>query len=120
MKTSYYGRLCDTGALSIRARVQPKQMGAGLYDPSTIEMAVEIWTTVPFGPEQERGHCMEVDIPAPMNDSKYEDAYKRVVLTYEDYWKAWGAEPPKDWRDGLAVSCGTAMARYMSSESCLN
>ena len=113
-KTTFYGKLCDTGQLTIRAKAG-YFTESGFIDPSTIELRVEIWSSVPFGPSQNRAHCMEVFIPAPMSDHKYEDAYKRVLGEYQDYWKEWGATVPPDWKEQLARACGVAMQSFMKS-----
>lgn len=113
-KPSFYGHLCDTGQLAIRCAVDYACSEVGIWDLSTIEMKVEVWTSVPFGKEQRRAHCMEVFIPDPITDSKYEDAYKRVLLTYQDFFRAEGAVPPPAWRDDLARACGSAMDRFMT------
>lgn len=111
-----YGKHSDTGDLSIRAVAGFAKIADGLYDPGTVELRVEVWSARPFGPEQLRAHCMEVYVPSPMTEAKYEDAYKRILGTYEDYWKLAGAIPPSDWRFGLAQACGTAVQALMNSE----
>ena len=111
-KRHLYGAIADTGQLSIRSRAGYTTR-EGIIDPGEITLAVEVWTSVPIN--HQRGHCMEVMIPAPMSYAKYMDAYKRVVLTYSDFWRSCGAEPPKDWKEQLARSCGTAMSEFMKS-----
>jgi len=101
-----------TGVLNIRARAGFPRV-EGITDPSKIILAVEIWTNEPI--DNERGHCMEVYIPAPMTDFKYEDAYKRILGTYEDFWKSWNVAPPESWKYDLARQCGRAVSEFMKS-----
>lgn len=104
-----YGKHSDTGDIMVRCWAgHPK--GNGVIDASTIEMRVEVWTSVPFGPEQNRAHCMEVWIPSPMTQAKYEDAYRRILGEYEGFWRETGASPDPSWKEKLAVECGKAAA----------
>lgn len=115
IKAPLYGKNSDTGDLSIRAAASFK-MDGGIMDPTMCCLAVEIWSTRPFGPEQNRAHCTEQYIVMPVTEDLYQKAYADLLATYEAYWKQWGAETPSDWKHGLAVACGEAMGKFMSSE----
>ena len=111
-KPAIYGYLADTGQLSIRAVVDMCKTPFFEPDPSFVEFRVEVWTSVPVGKEQQRAHCMELIVPAPITNHKYQEAYKEILLTYQHYWRDIGATVPSDWKDGLARAVGTAMDRY--------
>lgn len=112
-KPALYGRFADSGVLSIRSSVGFQRVGE-LIDPSTVEIRVEVWTSVAIGPEQNRCHAMEVYVPSPMTNAKYMDAYKRIVTEYEDHWKALGMEVPSNWKTDLAIQVGSAMQAFMA------
>lgn len=101
----------DTGLITIRAKADVC-LEHGFYDPSRIQVDVEIWSTVPFGPEQERCHAQTVRFNAPLTDGLADEAYTVIEGTYEDYWKETGAEPPKFWRDALKRSVYGALHEF--------
>ena len=101
----------DTGLITIKAKCDVCQEH-GFFDPSRIQVDVEIWTTVPFGLAQERCHAQTVRFDAPLSDSLADEAYGVIESTYQEYWKLTGAEPPKGWKDGLRRSVYGAIQEY--------
>lgn len=101
----------DTGLLEIKCGVSFGRDGF-VIDPSRTEIDVEIWTTVPFGIEQNRGHCVKSTITGNV-DTGYETAYRQILGAYEDFWKSEGAIPPPDWKTQLARAIGDAMGKFM-------
>ena len=118
-KPAIYGKVSDTGLITVKTSIAYANEG-GILNPDRVDMRVVVWTSRPiryqgpFGPEEERGHENTVSILGGVTDSKYEKAYRTILGSFEDFWKAHGFEPDPQWKRKLAVSMGEAMHKFMN------
>lgn len=107
LKAPIYGKVSDVGELDIRAKIRLTRGGL-------VALTVEMWSTRPVfvDGEARRCHAVEAILSEPVGASSYAKAYSDVLVAYMDYWKALGADVPRDWQHGLAQACGVAMQRY--------